>query len=448
MKICILLVDCLRADHLGCYGYNKNTSPHLDEIAQKSFLFARAISQCNWTFPSVYSMITARYPSTHKVSWWDQKINERFPTLPEILAKNGYHTGLFTPFKGLLNVKSFCQHFQERKEIKIADMPSSFSDWLNRSENSFLFLHTAEYVHEPFYADREYVRMFLADGGEAERAADSGIVEALTSRDTTFKNIRRLITRINTRRARLTGKQVEYLRAAYDAGIFYVDKFIGQIYRLIRENCRDYIFIITSDHGQALMEHKIFGHGLSLYEELVHVPLIIDVNGRYTGRSSSPVQLIDLYPTIMDLLDIPGKSSLDGASLVSLFGGGRFPERPCISEGFPYISLTKNGYKMITKYTRLAGYKKSSDSFAKSLEGSWKKKTLARVLHYLPDQLFCLKKDPDEKKNLLWQEKIRYNSLKEELNQLYARINSEGMSPLEVGIDEEIAKQLEALGYI
>jgi len=445
MNIVILLIDALRADHLGCYRYPKKTSPHMDRIAEKSALFENAISQTNWTLPSLYSLMTGRYPSSLQISWWDQKINEKFTVLPQLLAENGYHTGLYTPFKALLNPKSFCSHFHETRQIKTQDhIPAVMKEWVKRHEHSFLLFHIGEYVHEPFFADKKYVSMFLDDDIDAEKISGSNVIDSLTSRTSAFKNIRKLIMKINAGMIRLSKAEIQYLMSAYDAGIFCVDEMVGQIYNVMREQSKDYLFIITADHGQAFMEHNFFGHGLSLYEELIHVPLIADFNGRHSLRVPDPVQLMDLCPTILDLLKLSPKSPLNGDSLMPLLNHHRFPDRGCISESYPYLSLRKADYKLITKHTRLA----NADEIFNPVEKSWKKKLLTRFLHYLPDKLFNLNEDPGERHNIRRREPAVYGTLVAEINEIAKRFNTEDLRPEEVGIDEEIKKQLIDLGYL
>ncbi|MBI5492878.1 MAG: sulfatase [Deltaproteobacteria bacterium] len=444
MNVCIILVDCLRADHLGCYGYPKASSPNIDSIASRGVVFENAVSQSNWTYPSLYSMMTGMYPSSVEISWWDQKVNEKFMVLPELLAGSGYRTGLMTSFKGLLNPTSFCSHFKEARQLKIKDgLPENLGGWVKAGRDSFLLMHIGEYVHEPFMADREYVRMFLDDDGLLGEAGNP-IVDSLTSRTITSKNIRKVLAKINTKRARLSQRQVKYLLAAYDAGIYYTDKIVGELYNALRENSRDYLFILIADHGQAFMEHKVIGHGLTLYDELIRVPLIMEHNGRHSARVADPVMLMDLCPTIIDFAGLRPKSAMNGASLMPYFRGGKVAKRPCVSEGFPYIALRNDRYKLITKYSRLDNYRDIFNPVAKS----WKRKLLTRFIHFLPDKLFDLSRDPAERDNLAGREKAVYASMMKEMNEIAGKFTLECLPALETGIDDEIKKQLEDLGYL
>jgi arylsulfatase A-like enzyme len=445
MNIILVLIDALRADHLSCYGYPKRTSPNIDSIAKRGVLFENAVSPSNWTLPSIYSIITGKYPSTLKIAWWDQKISERFTVFPEVLAEHGYHTGLFTPFKALLNPQSFCSHFKETRQVKVQDnIPLIVKDWVDRHDDSFLFLHVGEYVHEPYFAERKYVSLFLDESIDPEKMLASPTVDSLTSRSSAFKNIRKLIAMLNTRRIRLTRDQMKYLLAAYDAGIFTVDDIVGRMHEAVRERGKDYFFIISADHGQAFMEHGVFGHGLTLYDELIHVPLIFDLNGGRSCRIPDAVQLMDLCPTILDLLEIPRQDGFNCRSLLPLLDGGSFPGRGCIAESYPFISLRKSDCKLITKHTKLA----NRDEIFNPVASSWKKRLLTRFLHYLPDKLYHLDTDPGERKNMARKDPKRYRALLAEVNEISKNFNVDSHLPVEVGIDEEIKKQLVDLGYM
>lgn len=446
MHICIVLIDSLRADHLGCYGYGKKTSPHIDSIADKSAVFANAISQSNWTLPSVYSLLTGRYPSALKIVWWDQKISDTIPVITGQLEKSNYHTALFTPFKALLNPRSFCSHFKESRQIKMNDnITKAFTELIEQHKNSFLLLHIGEFVHEPFFAEEKYVTLFLEEDIDKKRVASSAVIDSLTSQKSAFKNIREIIGKINTRRIRLSREEIKYLLAAYDAGIYCVDELVGQIHNVLKREDSEYIFILTADHGQAFMEHNVFGHGLTLYDELIRVPLIIDRGGKTSANIRDSVQLVDICPTLFELLGIEPGCRFDGMSLAPLLSGQAFPDRACLSEGYPYISIRKKDFKLITKYKKIAHY--DHEAF-RPIVKSWKRKLLVRILNSLPDQLFHLESDPLEKNNLLKKQSQVYQGLLSEINQIAAGFGRDGSPPEEVGIDDEIKKQLRDLGYM
>ncbi len=450
MKVCILLVDCLRPDHLSCYGYKKNTSPNIDAIAKRGVMFTNAFAQSNWTYPSIYSMMTGRYPSVLYITWFDQKINKKFKVLPEFLSQKNYQTGIFSNFRVLLNEKSLCSHFQEVKEVWLDDRTShTFKDWINGSQNSFLLFHIGQYVHEPFCADKNNIYLFLNRNEKIrEKALASDIVRTFTSESTTGNKIRKAIGRVNRHLVALSGTEREYLLACYDAGIYQVDKFIGEFYEILRSQDQEYLFIISADHGQSFWEHGVFGHGISLYNEEIRVPLIIDHIKSEKSTCSTNVQLMDIFPSILDFLQFEHNFRLDGRSFASALYGRQLGSRAAVSEGFPRIAMVKDNYKLITSYSKYWDKKEIARRFKTSKTISLRKNTLNFFLRYWPARLHDLSKDPYEKTNLLWREKDVYNKLNSEMESVLSGIMRDTLPPEDAEIDDKIKKQLEDLGYL
>lgn len=455
MNIILIVIDSLRADHLACYGYPKGTSPNIDIIAKQSLLFENAFAQCNWTYPSLYSVISGRYPSVLQLEWVHQQINKDFITLPEILSNKGYNTAIFSNFEFLICPGTFGSHFQERRHLSLdGKTPSFLRNWISQYHNSFIFFHIGEYTHEPFFVDREYVNEFIDDDFEKKDIASSDIIKALTSKIATESKgnthkLRKLIGKINRKLIRLTQSELTYILACYDAGILYIDNIIGEIYRMIREENKEYLFILTADHGQAFLEHNIFGHGLGLYDEVVRVPLMVDFSNKHNLKISEPVELIDIFPTVMDILGFETKFELNGWSLFSLLRNIEYPNnRRVISEGHPYISIRSNNYKLITNYYRLLAYHEIYKKlFIKKSKTHSLKRNIQAFLS--SDKLYNIEKDRMEKINLRWKEIDIYKGLKTELKDFMEVSIRTSLPPVNVNMEEEIIKkQLSDLGYL
>ena len=156
MEIVIFIVDFLRAANLGCYGYDKNTSPNIDTIASKNVLFKNATAQSNWTYPSLYSLLSGKYPSKLNISSFGQKINRSLKVLPEFLSEKGFHTAIFSCFKHLIDALTFGSHFDEAVYTKLNDNAVDiFRKWVNSKKDSFLLFHIGEYTHEPHCAEKK-----------------------------------------------------------------------------------------------------------------------------------------------------------------------------------------------------------------------------------------------------------------------------------------------------
>ncbi len=448
MNICILIVDCLRADHLGCYGYHKNTSPNIDAIAGGSVMFEHAYAQSNWTAPSFYSMIAGKYPPGLMITWLDQKINSDFVVLPEYLAKKGYLTGLFTPFKMLLNPKAFSSHFNETKEFMLDERAlSEFRKWIRKDKNSFLFFHTAEYVHEPYFANKKTVSMFFDES--SWNPYDSELVDIFTSRNTPRTSISDISRKINLRLKRPSKNEIKYLMACYDAGIYKVDRFAGDIHRTLQEESEDYLFILMADHGQAFLEHNYFGHGMGIYNELLHVPLIIDYNNSGVGfKVSETVQLMDIFPTIMELLEDEHDFKLDGQSFAPAIKGEKLSsDRIAFADGSPDICVIKNNYKLITSYLNYLNYK-TYLRFVESDRGIRIRDRLGLITRFRREKLFDLIKDRGETKNITRGKKEVHKNLRSEIRKILVNAIIDMRHPEKAPIDEDIKNQLKDLGYL
>jgi arylsulfatase A-like enzyme len=455
MNICLVHIDALRADHLGCYGYHKQTSPNIDLIAQDSVLFENAVSQSNWTYQSVCSIISGRYPSVLQLKWFDQKLNKKFAVLPEILAERGYHTGIFSMFKVLLNPYTFGSYFHDREYLELDDhSPVFVKDWLRQHPRNFLYLHIGQYVHEPFFADENYVRKFMQSDSEKELLSPSRAVKVLTSKDGVVDDdmlIRSVIGKINKGLIRLTKSEIEYLLACYDAGINLVDGIIGKLHKVFKDDGRDYIFILISDHGQCFLEHGYFGHGRNLYDEVTKVPIIIDYNGAHRQRVSEPVQLMDICPTLLNMLGLENNLQQDGVSFAPVFNGEGLNERFAVSEGYPYLSIRNKSHKLITTYSKIWGFKESLNrlGYKKGARvGSWRKDLFGLYLHYAPDKLFSLIEDKEERFNLRWREKKIYQQLSSRLKNIFEKVARESLPPEDIELNSEIKEQLTSLGYL
>ncbi len=325
MKILLIFVDTLRYDHLGCYGYSRNTSPNIDEIAKKSALFQRAYPTDVPTQPSYTSTFTGQRGIVNRVishaehEWLD----EESPWLPSIMEGESHATAAATT---LPNMKSFftkgfnysMNPVAGRKlltqRVTADQINSAAIPWLDThaDEDFMLFVHYWD-VHE-YKPGKEFDRIFY-QGDERDPENDS-LEEAKKSGVWPF--LERKISTI--------GKGVtdaEYIRCQYDAAIRYVDDRISRLLEPLEERSLldDTFLVITADHGESLGEHSIYFDHSGVYEPTVHVPLLIRWPEVGTGNYRSLVQSIDLSPTILDLAGIEIPSEIQGKSLIPLLEG-------------------------------------------------------------------------------------------------------------------------------
>jgi arylsulfatase A-like enzyme len=324
----LITVDTLRADHLGTYGYVRDTSPAVDELAAGGVLFERAIAQWPKTGPSFASLFTGQYPLstglTHKA---DVRIPAGFLTLPEFLHGRGFTT-VAVNSNGVLSVElGWNQGFDEYLETQAffsfdPDDPASYRDSMNarrvnelalpllarhrHAERLFAWIHYSD-PHTPYLLPRAYENPFL---GDSHFAGD------------------RQVRLENPKAAEIDGRRdLKFYVAQYDANIRVVDASVGELLAEIRRLglADDAAFVFTADHGESLGEHESYlEHGRLPYNTTAHVPLVVLEPYRQAAarRIRRPVELVDLYPTLRDLV-APGAevAGLEGRSLAAFLRG-------------------------------------------------------------------------------------------------------------------------------
>ena len=361
--VIVVLVDALRADHLGCYGYARRTSPNLDALAADATRFANAATSGPWTLPALGTMITSLYPSVHgalrpsdTMKWALDRahftpadaLSPSFTTLAEVLQGAGFRTIAFVTGAYPGSVFGFAQGFERFAENEYPGLRfklDALFAWLDRERPSraFAYIHTGE-VHSPYIppavdpkreggSDPESRALAAALGEERARYAaldfDPGYVGPV---DGSWENLRA----IREGRLGLGERDLAHLIALYDRGIAYTDHWLGRLVAGLRERglLDETLLVITADHGDELFEHGGIEHTRTLYDEIMHVPLIVRVPGEGRGRVvTDQVGLVDLMPTLLEVLGVPGPPVMQGRSLQPLIAGGSLPERPVLAEG-------------------------------------------------------------------------------------------------------------------
>ena len=330
-NILLVLVDALRADHLGCYGYDRPTTPFLDRLAREGVLFEQAHAQATYTFASVPSILTStyRFVTGGEIAESSASGSSRGaaglrsidlgPSLQGQLRGDGYTTlacvggGYLSPALG--NDSGFDWYWSPRgSRPGVAGQLSALRELLESKPQTpfFLFLHSYE-VHSYFQGrahclaefDRGYLGK-LARPGEAS--------ETVLGRST----------------ADLSQDDLQYIVDLYDGEIRYTDRYLETFvgWLLTQPWGRDTIVILTADHGEMLGEQGRLHHGGVPYRPLVHVPLIMRFpDGRWRGRRvREPVSLVDLTPTLLDFAGIAPPGTCVGQSLRGLVEGGKLDE--------------------------------------------------------------------------------------------------------------------------
>ncbi len=319
--VLLVTIDSLRPDHLGAYGYGRPTSPHIDRLAARSTLYEHAVSQAPHTIPSVLQIMASRYAGS-------LEIDPQQRTLAELLQARGYATwavvenphfeqhpeahGLRRGFErfyrnGVLSRDSLAQ--QLYKTDTTADTLTAQALRLlrepRRGRPFFLWLHYFD-PHDPYLPpfDDEMDRL-----SQFNASAMNGDVRATP-----------LYKQQRESHGLLSEADRQHLIELYDAEIRYVDRSLGELLAYLEDQrvLDRALVILAADHGESLGEHAIGTHGQSCFDPELRIPLLVKLPGqRQAARRSEAVQAIDIFPTVLEVLDLPAPGTqLEGHSLL------------------------------------------------------------------------------------------------------------------------------------
>jgi arylsulfatase A-like enzyme len=448
-NIVVYLIDTLRADRMSLYGYERQTTPVLDGIAEDGLVFDLAMSQAPWTLPSTVSLFTSTYPTSHGVVSGSHKVDPSVETLVEFMQGLGYHTmGFITNGLGGTGGgldQGYDEFFQRPL---IADMTDEMRarglhtlrplldmiDGYDGDKPIFLYVHAIE-PHSPYQGTPQ--------GAEPFHTVDADTVDRLNK---IIFDYRGLLLRRNSGEPREGDAEafplleaeimplLDEVAALYDGDVLRADLAVGRMLGMLRYKKRwdDTAFFLVSDHGEEFLDHDLLGHDQSLYRELVRVPMMARVPGLTDGggRVAEPVQVMDLAPTLADLLGVDPLPFWQGRSLMPLLRGEPSVEAPALAMR-ENVDRPQKGWR--------------GDRETAYVQGGWK-----LIVHHDTDRvsLFDLTADPEEQRDRSEQEPDRAAAMRRDalallrgLPKLPIRAKGEGMT------DEKL-KQLAELGYL
>jgi arylsulfatase A-like enzyme len=430
-NVIFILVDTLRADHLGIYGYGRDTSPHVDAFARGAVLFQNARSQASCTFPSANSMLTSRYPSAFLGQPnRSMGIPPSIPSLPEVLRLHGYRTVAVSSSAVVRNTPS--QHnpgggfgrgfetFREECVWKAARCVNrqaleelrGHRDQEKRQDGEkplFLYLHYLD-PHGPYSPPAETRR--FAQGNPEKSFIRNGNPNPIG--DMLYNN---------GPDPGVTPADLQHLKDLYDDEIAYLDSELAQLFGVLKEEgwLDDSIVVFASDHGEEFLEHGHIKHCRTVYDASVKTPLFFHIPGIGARTVDRPVQNLDIVPTLLDYLGLPtGDLKLEGESLRSVVDAGKTAGDDPHQYSFsgPYRSVADGRYKLIQD---LAG------------SGFW---------------LFDLQRDPGETRDILAAERRTFHRLRGELGEWLARTEGPGQADESLRKAREAEEKLRSLGYL
>lgn len=431
-NVLLITIDALRPDHLGCYGYKRNTSPNIDKIAKEGVIFTQAIAQSGWTGSSVFSILTSTNTYTHSVFYCGDVLNPSIPTLAQVLRDNNYlTTAINTCEIGNIFGRGF-DRFISIKNEKADKVTFQAVNCLKKNKNKkfFLWVHYLD-PHGPYRPPPPYNQVYIKD--EFYKRDHSLPISIAKSIYFPYGVIPKYILEGNI-------NDVSYYISQYDGEIRFSDEQIGILLKELEklDLIKNTLIVITSDHGEYLGEHNFyFNHSIPLYDELVKVPLII----RYKDiipkqkRINCQIRSIDIMPTILDILRIKISKGIEGISLFPLIQG-----KQC-----PYL-YAFSCYRNITASVRTEDYKLIYTNKDRFLE-FWKEEnpnftSCPELIEY---RLYNLKTDPSESVDLINTEKKKISLLRKELNKWMKCLQS-NLSKLK-SLDTEQKERLKSLGY-
>jgi arylsulfatase A-like enzyme len=424
-NIVLISIDSLRADHLGCYGYGRETSPAIDALAREGVLFENAVAQAPWTLPSHASLLTSLYARTHQAT--DAKL--RLPAEPATLAgelrEAGYSTravvggtfmqarfGLDRGFDVYDDTQARVSHQRSHAAVTSPTTHERALELLNGApEPFFLFVHYWD-VHYDYLPPPPYDTKFDPDYAGSVSAQSFMKNEAI--------------------HAGMDPRDLAHIVALYDGEIAWVDHHIDLLLDALSRRGLDErtIVVLTADHGDEFFEHGEKGHMHSLYQELLHVPLLVRLPGLVAGRRvTERVELIDVMPTLLEAAGRPVPDGLHGRSLLPLVQGGTRLARPAFAET---TKARKSKHAEEEKLEAWCVY-----------DGAHKLITFTEDRH--PPELYDLDADPAEQANLVG--RLAADPLREQLHTWRERVTS-GAAVENEGVDEDTMRTLRSLGYV
>jgi arylsulfatase A-like enzyme len=406
-NVVLVSLDTLRADHVGAYGYSRPTSPHIDALARAGVVFDLAISQAVSTHPSHRSLFQSRYAS---------HTGDNFPMLAEVLRGRGYRTAAFTGGGNVSARLGFARGFEIYREdgTRFVETFPAFEAWLAQQRDApfFAFLHTYD-VHLPYDPPAPYDTMFLPD----YKGPVTG-KETLTI----CRKLRHLLEYEHFEgEVPLTDGDRRKVVALYDGAIRYLDGFIGRLVALLEQRrLLDHtVLVLLSDHGEEFWDHGSVLHSHTLYQELLHVPLIWRLpGGQFAGRRvPALIRNMDVAPTILDLVGISPQPTFQGRSLFPLMRGDATAAMSGIAEMQTARTLLDPPWKLVLEDGDQA-------------------------------RLFHLTADPGEHRDLAKQEPARTAAMRLALGKALASGTAEVRELVPGTTDEALKERLRALGYV
>ncbi len=425
-NVVLISIDTLRADHMSCYGYSRNTTPALDALSKEGCFFKNVTSTSSWTAPAMASLFTTLMPSQHNIRhgvcksgniYGQEILSASHVTLAEILKENGLTTLGISSNPHLTPELGFAQGFDRFmvcKFKKAEEITKTAIDLMTQYANGkpfFLWVHYFD-PHWPYSKQEPWIHTYAPDyNDELQQFYNT--------------NLPRVRTAAGIEKG---SNMLQSLIALYDSEINYVDQSVGKLFDTIHDTGNTMI-VLVSDHGEGFLEHDTLDHGYQLYEESIHVPLIIKCPTVKSAKKSfnTPCSIIDIPPTILDWLGIKNRYNLQGRSLLS-FMKGKISDDASESNRSIFSELNRFGKNLISLRV-----------------GKWK---YINDIKYQEEELYDLAADPYETVNIIEKEPVLHTEMKDTLSNWLTAARKPKPKIKRTKLDQESLEKLKSLGYI
>jgi len=435
-NIILIVIDTLRADHLSCYGYREIDTPAIDRLAADGTRFARAFAQASWTRPSIASILTSLYPSSHQAVHKADALPEGVTTVAEALARAGYYTAGFANNVNIAPVFNFDQGFDEYHFLEPA-----FFFGATRSASELAIYNQLRMVRERFLSQAKYVEHYYQP---AEVVTDRVLEWLASAQERPFFLVIHYMDPHDPYfvhpfdgegYARVADpnppkERAELYRRLYDGEIVYLDRHLGRLFDGLRDQglYEGSIIALTADHGEEFFEHGGWWHGQTLFEEQIHIPLIVKGAGGAGAGSvnTALVTSLDVAPTLIALAGVAVPQQMQGRALALGSGhrGGRdavFAEEDF--EGNVLFAVRTETWKRIA----------ANGANPRGLP---------------PEQLFKIDSDPGEREDLAGRNREVASELAAKTETFKQEAKAEAVEGAGASVDAATKERLRALGYV
>jgi arylsulfatase A-like enzyme len=463
-NVLLMVMDATRASHLSCYGYPRETSPRVDQLAARGVLYEQCISPASWTLEAMASVFTGLYPSQHGANFRHQVLEPQSVTLAQALQSQGYQTALFATVEWISELFGMARGFESTTNY-VQGIPALRRYFKKTTKLEKLLRLSRWYLLSGSRGKMTYevgqdLRRWFGREYQADRPYF--VVAHLSDPHWPwFYHAKSTWVNGSRRRPRLYAPDAHKFIAGelvlgeddrammvdyYDGEIRFLDSYMGQMLDWLEAagHLQNTLVIVIADHGEELTEHGLIGHGWSLYDWILHVPLILYHPDHFAGgqRVSEAVQTLDLFPTILELAGID-RSTIPNAMLGRSLQPDRVRADPrpfTISERLapslrrfervlPQFDTTPMNRQLRALRLGSSGYKLIWGSDGRH-------------------ELYDLAHDPAETQNLAEREPEQLRTLVDQLQAWMDGLQTAAFDQQQADMDEVVVERLKDLGYL